>query len=251
MKRICYMRKILGTLLLIVALASCKKDDTLRYNNITMGNIDGETIISDQGNIFQIAESAFKVDLNEYKRVLVMCDVLKETAEKTYDIRLTGIANVLEKNVKTMSDSTPEEDLTVNDPVVLRELWYAGGYLNMTIETARKRGSETAHFINLVQEDSAEDGTYIFSLRHNAMGETPSETDKDYSSATGYVSFPIAEIIKGDSAKIVLKWKSHKFAGGGYSLTESEDITEDYNWTRGGHEHAPRTLALKSTVGIQ
>ena len=249
MKRI-YMRKILGTLFLIAALASCKKDDTLRYNNITMGNIDGETIISDQGNIFQIAESAFEVDLSKYERVLVVCDVLKETAEKTYDIRLTGIARVLEKNIKTMADSTPEEDLTVNDPVVLREIWYSGGYLNMTVETAHKRGSQTAHFINLVQE-SSEEGKYIFSLRHNAMGETPSETDKDYSSATGYVSFPIAEMIKGDSAKIVLKWKSHKFIGGGYSLTESEDVTEDYNWTRGGHEHAPRELVLKSTVGIQ
>ena len=235
---------------MIAALASCKKDDTLRYNNITMGNIDGETIISDQGNIFQIAESAFEVDLSKYERVLVVCDVLKETAEKTYDIRLTGIARVLEKNIKTMADSTPEEDLTVNDPVVLREIWYSGGYLNMTVETAHKRGSQTAHFINLVQE-SSEEGKYIFSLRHNAMGETPSETDKDYSSATGYVSFPIAEMIKGDSAKIVLKWKSHKFIGGGYSLTESEDVTEDYNWTRGGHEHAPRELVLKSTVGIQ
>lgn len=244
------MRKILGTFILIAALASCKKDDTLRYNNITMGNIDGETIISDQGNIFQIAESAFEVDLSKYERVLVVCDVLKETAEKTYDIRLTGIARVLEKNIKTMADSTPEEDLTVNDPVVLREIWYSGGYLNMTVETAHKRGSQTAHFINLVQE-SSEEGKHIFSLRHNAMGETPSETDKDYSSATGYVSFPIAEMIKGDSAKIVLKWKSHKFIGGGYSLTESEDVTEDYNWTRGGHEHAPRELVLKSTVGIQ
>ena len=245
MKRI-YMRKILGTLFLIAALASCKKDDTLRYNNVTMGNIDGETIISDQGNIFQIAESGFEVDLNEYERVLVACDVLKETAEKTYDIRLSWIARVLEKNVKTMADSTPEEDLSVNDPIVLREIWYSGGYLNMTIETAHKRGSETAHFINLVQEESEKEGTYTFSLRHNAMGETPSENDKDYSGATGYVSFPIAGIIKGDSAKIVLKWKSHKFAGGGYSLIDSEDITEEYDWTRGGHEHAPRTIALKS-----
>ena len=43
---------------LLFAAASCKKDDTLRYNNVTMGNIEGETIVSDQGNIFNIIENA-------------------------------------------------------------------------------------------------------------------------------------------------------------------------------------------------
>jgi len=244
------MRKIFGTLLLIAALASCKKDDTLRYNNVTMGNIDGETIISDQGNIFQIAESLFEVDLKSYKRAMIVCDVLKETAENTYDIRLTGIANVLEKKVKTMDESTEQEDLEVDDPIVLKDIWYAGGYLNLNIETAQKRGSETPHYINLVKE-SEENGTYTFVLRHNAQEETPTEADRDdYFGAAGYVSFPIAGVIKGDSAKIILKWKSHKFIGSGYSLTDSEDVKEDFNWTRGGHEHAPRALSLKSGIDI-
>lgn len=230
---------------MVAAIVSCKKDETLRYNNVTMGNIDGETIISDQGNVFQIAESLFEIDLSKHERVFMVCDILKETSEKTYDIRLTGIVDVLEKKVKSMADSTPEEDLEVNDPIILKEVWYAGGYLNMTIETAQKKDSKTPHYINLVKE-AVEDGKYTFSLRHNAQGETPSEEGKEYFVAGGYVSFPIADIIEGDSAKIVLKWKSHKFIGDGYSLLESEDITKEYNWTRGGHEHAPRTLALKS-----
>ena len=246
------MRKFLYTLLFISAITACKKDDTLRYNNVTMGNIDGESIISDQGNIFHVAQTPFEIKFEDYKRVLVVCDVLKETAEKTYDIRLTGIANVLDKKVKTMEDSTEEEPLTVSDPVRIQDIWYSGGYLNIAFDTAYKNGSETTHFINLVREESEKEGTYVFSFLHNAQGEVPTETDKGtYTVGGGYASFHIASIIEGDSAKIVLKWKSHKFNGYGFSLTESEDMSKEYSWTRGGHEHAPRELVLKSTVGIQ
>lgn len=247
-----FMKKIIYSLLLIAALASCKKDDTLRYNNVTMGMIQGEDIISDQGNIFQITEKPFEYDLKKYEsgRVLVVCDVLRETASKTYDVRLTGITGVLAKNVKTMEESTVEEDLSVDNPVIIRELWYAGGYLNMTLETAQKQDSKTKHYINLVQEASEENGKYVFSLRHNAQGETPSEGDKNYFGAVGYVSFPIAGVIKEDAAKIVLKWKSHKYTGCGYSLTESESKSQEYSWTRNGYEHVPGTPSLRNGAGL-
>ena len=118
------MRKILYSLFIISALAACKKDETLRYNNVTMGNIHGEEIISDQGNTFVITESLFTVNLNDFtsERVMLACDVLRETAAQTYDIRLTGIVSVLTKNIKTMEDSTPDEDLNVDNPVIIRDL---------------------------------------------------------------------------------------------------------------------------------
>ena len=37
-----------------LASASCQKDDTLAYNNMTMGNIVEGKIVSDQGNKFNI-----------------------------------------------------------------------------------------------------------------------------------------------------------------------------------------------------
>ena len=182
------MRKYICTLLALMALTACKKDETLRYNNMTMGNIHGEQIISDQGNTFNITESLFDVNLDSFPngRVMVLCDVLKETSEKTYDIRLTGISNVLVKDVKTMADSTPEEDLTADDPLILREIWYSGGYLNMNIEIAIKHGSESVHYINLLRnENDQKEGEYTFILRHNALGEVPSADDREYSSSTG------------------------------------------------------------------
>ena len=245
------MKKIFYSLLIIAAFASCKKDDTLRYNNITMGNIDGETIISDQGNTFNIVESLYKVELDKYKRVLLSCDVLSETGENTYDVKLNDIIPVLEKEVKTMDDSTEEEDLNVNDPLIIKDVWYSGGYLNLIIEFFYKAGSENPHFINLLHEISG-DGKHIFTLRHNALGELPYEklADETYYLHGGYVSFPISRVIEGDSADIVLNWKSYKFSPDGQALADSHDETKEYKWTRGGYEHAPRSTDVKSSIEL-
>ena len=248
------MRKLLYSLFIISALAACKKDETLRYNNVTMGNIHGEEIISDQGNTFVITESLFSVDLNDFdsERVMLVCDVLRETASQTYDIRLTGITSVLTKKIKTFDDTTSEEDLTVDDPIVIRDLWYAGGYLNMAIEVAQKKGSNTPHYLNLVHDTAvAEDGTYTFLLRHNAQGEVPSEEDRDFSTGSGYVSFPISNFIKEDSAKIVLIWNSHKFMGSGYSLIQTEKLCHEAEWERSGFEQNPSKSSKPSMVMAQ
>ena len=56
------MNKITGKLIILAAAAvsfaaaSCHKDDTLRYNNVTMGNVVAGTFISDQGNAFNVVE---------------------------------------------------------------------------------------------------------------------------------------------------------------------------------------------------
>ena len=247
------MKKILLTILAIAAMAACKKDDTICYNNFTMGNIDGETIISDQGNTFDIAESYYgKIDFSwfEYGRVILNCDVLRKTAEQRYDIRLTSIASVLTKSAvkaSTITDSASE--VNVEDPLIIREIWYSGGYLNMLIEFAIKHGSQTKHLINLVHEDvqtaedAASENKYAFTLRHNAFEEVPAE-DQLYETSLGYVSFPIASLITEDKASITIKWNSHKFDNGRYNYYESETVSEQFNWERAGFEH--KTGIVKS-----
>ena len=248
------MKKYLSVFLAFCTLIACKKDETLRYNNITMGNIHGEQIVSDQGNTFNIAEKLFDVDLASFKsgRVMVMCDVLKETSEKTYDVRLTGISEVLTKKVKTMEDSTPEEDLATDDPLIIREIWASGGYLNMAIEIAYKIGSESYHYINLLcEEDQQTEDGYTFILRHNASGEVPSTDDREYFVSTGYVSFPIAGIIAEDSAKVTLKWNSFKFENGMHDFFESESLVKGFNWSRDEFEHTPAGVQLKSAAVLK
>ena len=246
------MKKIFILSLIALAALSCKKDETLRYNNITMGNIEGEVIISDQGNTFNIAESLYQVELANYERALISCDVLSETGEKTYDIRLNSIIRVLDKEVKTMDDSTEEEDLNIDDPIMINEVWYSGGYLNIDIEFFFKAGSETPHFINLIHETS-EEGKHIFTLRHNALGELPYETlsDETFYLSRGYVSYPISRVIEGNSADIILNWKSYKITPEGPSFVETHEISREYKWTRGGYEHAPRTFNAKSSAALR
>ena len=248
------MKKILAStialgIITLLSVTSCKKDETICYNNVTMGNVDGETIISDQGNTFDIAESPFKINLNDYEYGIVRmaCDVLRQTSDSRYDIRILGITSVLTKDaVKASTITDPESELAVGDAIIIREMWYGGGYLNMLIEFAQKKDSQTKHFINLIHEDTAEGDGYTFTLRHNAYGEVP-VANEVFVSSTGYVSFPIADIIEGDEANLTIKWKSHKYHNGKYDLYEKEDIKEDCKWKRTGYEHKSRELKSAAT----
>lgn len=247
------MRKILLlTIAVLTALVSCKKDDTI-YNVVTMGNIAGErSIVSDQGITLNITETLYEVDLSSYKygRVIISCDLLQKTAESQYDIRLTGISSVVAKPVVHMSDIMDGGDETVENPINIHELWYEGGYINMLIEFVRKNSSKTTHLISFIFDDSvSEEGKYTFILRHNAFGEVPSEDDRDYSRAFGYVSFPISDIIEEDEAEITIKWLSHKNSN--YTLLETEERSTVANWKRVGFEHKTNSLKMISGYNIR
>ena len=79
------MKKIFASLIItLLAVTACKKDDTICYNNITMGNIVDGSLVSDQGNTFDImnAPDILTPENFQYGRVILVCDVLKKTAEK-------------------------------------------------------------------------------------------------------------------------------------------------------------------------
>lgn len=239
------MKKIFASLFIaIIALSSCKKDDTLYYNNITFGNIEGESIISDQGNTFDIVETLYDVDLAsfEYGRVILSCDVLKKTAENRYNIRLTGIASVVTKETVLATSVTPESEVAVDDPLLIMDMGYGGGYINMFIQFAKKTESKQKHLINLVYDGvtTTEDGTetYSFTLRHNAYEEVPAEDNIDqFQPSAGYVSFPVAGLIKGDKAKVTINWTAHPTTeNGSINWLASKDMTQTYEWERVGFE---------------
>jgi hypothetical protein len=226
------LRKIFTTIILAaMGFVSCQKDSTLHYSNITMGNIVDGVFISDQGNIFNIKEQTCEGVIDTMKRAYISCDVLSKTAEKTYDIRLNGFHNVF---TKSPVDSTAVTDSAVfaEDPLMVYEMWYAGGYINMYIALYFKEGSGQSHLINLVRNDEgAVPGIYEFTLRHNAFGELPGEGDTDFTLGGTYVSFPAADLIKEDEADIMIRWNSGK---------KNEDGSDAgniliYKWKRGGY----------------
>ena len=256
------MKRILASLFIaILALASCKKDDAICYNNITMGNIDGSSIVSDQGNTFDIINSPADLNLETFKygRVILACDVLKKTAENRYDIRLIDIASVLAKDPVPAEIIEPEDEINVDDPIHIRDIWYGGGYINMLLEFAVKESGDTKHLINLIFNEVAEpaegseDKNYIFTLRHNAFGDVANSEEADqYTVSGGYVSFPVANLIQEDKACITLNWNSYKMEDGRFSIFSSEAKTKTFDWKRIGYEHPQkRSIVTPSAVCLR
>lgn len=244
------MKKITGRIMIMAAIligfaaSSCQMDDTLQYNNVTMGNVVDGTLVSDQGNIFNVVEQTCMGRLDTMSRVMVVCDVLKKTdgVADSYDVRLNRLTSVLDKDPIVATQITDEAQ-KVQDPVYVREMWYSAGYLNMYIMVPVKSGSKARHMINLVFDDAAASGSnYVFELRHNAFGEVWGEDGDDCVLAGAYVSFPIGKIIKGNEAHLTFNWKWHKAAGNAWSL-EVVDNQLEFEWKRSAFEQAPLSLA--------
>ena len=243
-----------------LAAASCTKDNTIRYNNATMGNIVNGTFTSDQGNIFTIVDQTCPGKLDTMKRAFVICDVLNKTAsgdENEYDVRVNHIANVLTKNVVTSADA--KDEMTVQDPVHVEYAWVAGGYINLFIMFPVKVGSTTKHLINLVHEGEMTDAqtgepvanTFRFTLRHNSYEDKiTSDQEVDYVLSGGYVSFPLNNYILAEEADFSIEWVWHKNAGAGLSSeTEIRSLTGKYSTE--SYQHAPQISSTRAAANVK
>ena len=243
----------LATALMCLGAASCKKDTTIQYNNETMGNVDGSTFVSDQGNIFNIVEQEgnYYDELMKTERAYILCDVLNRTAggqDNEYDIRLRAMLKVITKDIITLGTETTEE-MVKEDPVDVKEIWPSGGYINFYIELPVRKNSQTAHLINLVQEEASEG--YAFRLTHNAYGETrEAYPDEEFNIAGGYVSFPINTVIQENETKLKVEWTWYKTYG---VITSKETETKGVEGTykKGGFEHMPKGATPKTMAVIR
>lgn len=239
--------------ILCLAAVSCKKDNTIQYNNATMGNVVNGTFTSDQGNIFNVTEQSCAGRLDTMKRALVICDVLNKTAngaDNEYDIRLNALASVLTKDIVAVG-AEAEEEVYVEDPVHIEYLWISGGYINVYVMMPFKVGSKTAHMINLVQQPSEKEGQYILRLCHNAYGETMTETNShEFVLGGGYVSFPINTIMQEEEANLKIEWKWYQSTGAGLSqVTEYKTIEGTYK--KDGYQHVPEALAARTKAVLK
>ena len=255
----------LAVALMSLGAASCKKDTTIQYANATMGNMDGNTYVSDQGNRFNVVECEGNIydDLLKTERAYTICDILSKTEggqDNEYDVRLNAMWKVLTKDIVTLEDEKTE-DIIKEDPINVREVWISGGYINFFVEFPTKVGSETAHMINLIQQEVQETSEtqnnlqgkkgYIFRLTHNANGETRENiTDSQLISAGGFVSFPINKIIEGNEANLRIEWIWYKTYGAG-SSTETELKYKEGTFIKGGFEHASKDATPKTTAFIR
>ena len=238
--------RVITAIAVVAASVSCKHDDTLVYNNLTMGNVSDGTFVSDMGNIFNVVENPSYKNLGTMKRALVLCDVLNkvEGTDNEYDIRLNGATEVLVKEPVTKIAADNEKDMCAEDPIDITQLWISGGYINTYLMFEFKYDSETQqkHLVNLVyDQENSKDGRYEFILRHNAFGETSSNDATGITLGGNYVSFPVSEIIKEDTAEIVIKCRWYKTVSGGI-LSDIQDKSFSIHYIRGSYEHAPSAL---------
>lgn len=234
------------------ALISCKQDETLMYNNMTMGNVIDGTFISDQGNIFNIVEKYTVKNIEGMNRALTICDILKkvEGTENVYDVRLNAATEVFTKKPILLEYADASKDESVNDPIQIIDVWISGGYINMYIMLEMKFNSDQKHMVNLVyDEKGSADGKYIFQLRHNSYGESKIYETTGIGYGSTYVSFPISDIIKEDKAELTINYRWYK--SNGYDLSsEIDDYIHKRTYTKGGFEHVPSSAQVKATAEV-
>ncbi len=229
------------------AISCSKGDDTLRYNNLTMGNIVAGTFISDQGNIFNIVEPTVVKGLDTMKRAFTICDILNETAgvENSYDVRLNYITNVLTKNA-VPSSVIADQPAPANDPLIIQDIWVSGGYVNMYIIAPVKKVNAKKHEITFIYDQvNSADGTYKFQVYHNAYGDVLQDDDdnKDLVLASGYVSFPVSSIIKEEKAIVRLEWNSYIVLNDSIVSAKSETHRADKPYDKNTFHQVPAPRA--------
>lgn len=255
---------------LSLLLSSCKKDDTLRYGNVTMGNFVGDKFISDQGNEFNIVENLTGSEIKDIKRAIMQCDVLSRTAgtENGYDVRVHYVGEVFTKAPIEKVTAAEDSEKLVEDPISIQQIWISGGYINMYVMFEIQmypKPQESKHMLNLVYEGN------VLTLRHNAYGETlgnnPGEHVEDGNSEnndnvqqgtdliqwgfTGaYVSFQVSEIVTEQNAEFTLNWKEHKNEGNNW-LSETVDKSIELSYSKNNFEQAPLTFDTKRMNHLQ
>ena len=253
MKNVSRIIIFIAAALMCLGTASCMKDTTIQYNNLTMGNVEGSTFVSDQGNIFNVVEyeGNYYDELMKTERAYILCDVLSKTAggqDNEYDIRLNAMVKVLTKDIITLGTETTE-DMVKEDPVDVKSIWLSGGYMNFYIEFPVRKNSQTAHLINLVQEEATEG--YAFRLTHNAYGETrEAYPDEEFNIAGGYVSFPINTVIQENETKLKVEWTWYKTYGV-ITSTETEVKGIEGTYKKDGFEHMPKSPTQKPMAVIR
>ena len=278
-----YIIRIAAALAAFMIMASCAKDDTIRYNNITLGNFVGDKFVSDQGNEFTIVENMTGEKFDGIKRAIMQCDVLRKVqgTENGYEVRVHYVGEVLTKSPVETAVAADDPEKIVEDPIKIEDAWISGGYLNMYVMFeihAYPPKENSKHMVNLVfDENGTGSGKYTMTLRHNAYGETlPTDSadngnsneessDEDSDNDDGgemetqgqnpiqwgltgaYVCFQISDLIQENEAEITLKWNEHIIVENIWTA-ETHERTADLSYSKDNFEQAPLTLNSKTAV---
>lgn len=245
------MRKsisVIAAAVMAISAVSCMKDDTIQYNNITMGNVVNGAYVSDQGNTFNIVEQTCVGKIDTMQRALTVCDILTRTEggqENEYDVRVNMMLEVLVKDI-VAAGTELGEDMKAEHLIDIDKVWISGGYINMAVLFPYNPANKAKHMVNLIQQESAEAGTYAFRLTHNAYEDEIKDNDTaGYQISGGYVSFPLNSLIKEDEAKILISWKSFDI------MFQPLEEKIEGTYIKDGFEQTPLITSAATRVAIR
>lgn len=231
------MRRILAILAAAFCLTACFEDsgdDPLYTNFYGFADVSGLDLtgarisIRSEGIFFNVAEDKTDGAWRKEKRIFLQCDVLRQTADNTYDICLKQTRPVIEKDVIFKSQSS--EDVYGNDAVSFDQDWgmdVQTRTINMACRYTALQKSTTPHTLNLVFDDSrSTTDTLFFELRHQGAGESYENTDyetTDFQVNGQYLTFDFSGTIPaGAKGSIVISVEWDWLNSNSYEMLERE-----------------------------
>ena len=225
------MKRIIILLAVALTAASCIKGEPFLCRSLVMGYFSDGDLHVDGGMTFHIVKTQLDISAKPEDRVIVLCDVMKQTgsSEKEYDVKVLDYDFPLNK-APLVSSAVTDWTEVGDDPVVPSKMWFSGGFFNMQVLYYYKGRSETIHTLNLVKDDAKSNAdTLFFSLRHNAAGETLGSEGVDYYDllqGSVYATFPIADSFPAGRDSVIVK-----LSGKWYGDSVADPVVEPYSYT--------------------
>ena len=193
---------------LLVAAVSCKKDNVILYNDVSFVTAVAGRYYTDFGLEYVIVENASEREIPAEGRLIISSDILKKVKTGVYNVRINDFALPLTK------DAAPAAVVpTQDDPTLIENGWFSGGYLNVLLGLYVKNDSDVKHILNLAYTLPTEtNDTLYLQLRHNALGDVPTtpaqaETE-DFTYARTYACFRMNELLpEGTVAPVKVTWR--------------------------------------------
>lgn len=198
------MKRILSILLAAAALSACLDVEPFLYRCLTMGFVKADgTFRADDGRIYTFGD--FMPDWNPGDRVLVVMDVKEAVNDSVYKASNMSYSYPLHKKPVVVTAGNAEPDTLGLEEICPSDLWYSGGYLNLSarIKIIEEAGRD---FVNLMVDKRKESSdTLSVILKHRS----------DYDTGGGayfieypfYATFPIREYMPAkDSVVLKVSW---------------------------------------------
>ncbi|MBO4476205.1 MAG: hypothetical protein J5737_05760 [Bacteroidales bacterium] len=200
------MKRLFAFILALTAFSACIDQDPFLYRIVTFGfpQEDG-SLLADDGIRYILNSTATDFDWARLPRVIAVLDVTEAVSDSTYKARLQQYTTPVYKEPVVVSEGELPDTLGTDD-ILVSDVWYSGGCLNMMNVIELQQNDTGGHMISLVADCREESpDTLKFEIHHKSnQAYTPADMLSDYSF---YSSFPVKSLMpKRDSVIIKVSW---------------------------------------------